>query len=313
MSKISDLKSLSSQFSPGARSASPERVKSAPIALMEFSNNFKELSEENQALKAAQGAPMELALSEITENPLHGKIRRLNEDQVRTLMDNLRENPLTSPVSVRRKGDHYELIAGRHRLEAYRRLGRTHIPAVVRAYDDEEASRALVLDNLITANLSDYERYCGIAALREQLGWSYTDLHEHTGLSRTLLSYLMLFARLDKATHEALKENPKAITYSQLQELMPLAANDAALGEIIQQIARGHLSHHGAIQQLRGKPVPRRAHRQEFHTPSKSRWATLRQKDRQISVQLDVEHEKQVEAVRDAIEKLLAQWPAQGQ
>jgi len=276
---------------------------------MEFSNNFKELADENKALKDAQGAPMDLALSEITESPLHGRIRRINEDQVRTLMDNLRENPLTSPVSVRKKGDHFEIIAGRHRLEAYRRLGRTHIPSVVRVYDDDEASRALVLDNLITANLSDYERYCGIAALREQLGWSYTDLHEHTGLSRTLLSYLMLFAKLDKAAHLALKENPKAITYSQLQELIPLAANEVILGEIVRQIAQGSLSHHSAVQQLRGRPVPIRARRQEFHAQDKSRWATLRQKDRQIAVQLDVEHADRIDAVRDAIEKLLSEWP----
>lgn len=308
MSKLSDLKSLSSEFSPGVRTAPLERVKSAPVALMEFSDNYRKLSDENRSLKESQGAPMELALSEITENPLHSQIRRLNEDQVRTLMDNFRENPLASPVSVRRKGDHFELVAGRHRLEAYRRMGRTHIPAIVRLYDDEEASRALVLDNLITANLTDYERYCAINALRDQLGWSYTDLHEHTGLSRTLLSYLMQFGRLDKATHDALKENPKAITYTQLQELIALAPSESVLGETIRKIAAHQISHHAAVQQLRGRPAARRAHRQEFHTASKSRWATLRQKDRQIAIRIDPEHESRTGALLEAIEKLMGQW-----
>ncbi|MFB2531001.1 ParB/RepB/Spo0J family partition protein [Paracoccus sp. p3-h83] len=56
---------------------------------------------------------------------------------------------LMQPVVVREKGGRYHLVAGLHRVEAFRLLGRETIPAVLSgAASDDEAKLAEVMENL---------------------------------------------------------------------------------------------------------------------------------------------------------------------
>lgn len=312
---IKDLQHIASDFrpeeAPHRSTAATQRAKSAPVALMEFSADFKRLAQEKEALQQSLGRAMDIALSQIYENPLHAQIRHLDEQQVSALMENLRENPLASPITVRQVGQQYELIGGRHRLEAFRRLGRQTIPAVIREYGDEDAVRALVFDNLIQPSLSDFERYLSIAALRQRFGWSYSDLHEHTGLSRAWLSFLMQFARLDEEAHAAMRQRPGSLSSNQLREIAALCKDDRMLSAIVTQIARGEISVNGAIAQLRGKPPMRRAIRTEIQRPDAQRYAVLKHKDRTITVEVAPGHAAAAEALRQRILDVLHDFARQ--
>src|SRR5262249_45573453 len=57
--------------------------------------------------------------------------RPVNEETVAQLMDSIPKFKLQHPISVAKEKSGFKLIAGLNRLEAYRRLGHTHIPAIV--------------------------------------------------------------------------------------------------------------------------------------------------------------------------------------
>lgn len=237
---IKDLAGLATEFASQKKPAAAPRSTSAPVALMEFSGEFKRLAAEREQLLARQGQPQDVALSQLVESPLHAQVRKLDAEQVDALAENLRSNPLATPIVVRRlEGGRLEIIAGRHRAAAFRTLGRETIPAVVVEMDDDTMARAIVFDNLVAPRLSDYERYSGIAQLRQRFGWSYTVLQEQTGFSRGWISALMQFERLPPAAHDVLREQSGLLTAAQLGELLKATEDEQALVQAVQRLREG--------------------------------------------------------------------------
>jgi len=75
-------------------------------------------------------------------------LRDLDEATVEELAESIRAGGLLQPIMVRPKGDRYELVFGRHRLEACRRLGWRKIPALVKDISIDEAFLTGLTENL---------------------------------------------------------------------------------------------------------------------------------------------------------------------
>jgi ParB-like chromosome segregation protein Spo0J len=99
----------------------------------------------------------EIDVSRITVPP--HRLRELRPETVDALAESIRRQGLVQPIRVLVKKDGgYLLIAGRHRLEAVRKLGHTTIPAgVVKGIDADQAQLAEIDENLIRADLSPAE------------------------------------------------------------------------------------------------------------------------------------------------------------
>jgi hypothetical protein len=84
--------------------------------------------------------------------------RDVNAASVKRLADSIEQVGLRHPITVRRKGDGYILIAGRHRLEACKKLGREHIPASIVTMTSDEARLWEIAENLHRSDLTKLER-----------------------------------------------------------------------------------------------------------------------------------------------------------
>ena len=87
--------------------------------------------------------------------------RELREEQVSSLMQSITKIGLKTPITVRQPigEDDVYLVAGRHRLEAYRRLGKEEIEAFVLESDDEDTARLWeIAENLHRADLTALQR-----------------------------------------------------------------------------------------------------------------------------------------------------------
>lgn len=89
--------------------------------------------------------------------------RPVDPAAVKRLADSIDEIGLRHPITVRRKGDRYILVAGLHRLEACRKLGREHVPAIICTMTNAEARMWEIAENLHRADLSKQERADQIA------------------------------------------------------------------------------------------------------------------------------------------------------
>lgn len=89
--------------------------------------------------------------------------RDIDPAAVKRLADSIERLGLRHPITVKRRGDQYILVAGRHRIEAFRHLDREHIPACIVSMTNAEARMWEIAENLHRAELSKLERSNEIA------------------------------------------------------------------------------------------------------------------------------------------------------
>ncbi|WP_157269971.1 ParB/RepB/Spo0J family partition protein [Azohydromonas aeria] len=235
------LSELTSQILSTPADAPPRRNRSvsAPIALL------REVEE-----RAERGTPLQLRLDQIDEGPYH--VGALDPVRVAALAENLRHNPQSAPVVVRRKRDgRYELIAGRHRKAAFAQLGREEIAASVVALSDDEAERLVFFDNLLAPALSDYEKYLGFAQRQKSRGSSYADLARESGWSKSQVARFFSFARLPEEAIELLKTRPAALGANGAEKLVAFAKDHPQqVVEAVRGLVEERLTQDEAVQQL---------------------------------------------------------------
>jgi len=127
----------------------------------------------------------QVALSEIEES---GRNPREQLEDMDELVASLDAHGLLQPIVLRRKGGHYQLIAGHRRLEAMRRLGWTNAPAVVRRAGSEDAFILLLVENLQRSDLRPAEESAALEALVRERGWSTHQVAAAIGRSQAYVS-----------------------------------------------------------------------------------------------------------------------------
>src|SRR5262245_38322413 len=80
--------------------------------------------------KAKPTRQLELDLDRLKPNPCQAR-SSFDPQAVAGLAESIRQHGVIQPVSVRRRGDSYELVAGERRMLAARQAGLKSIPAVV--------------------------------------------------------------------------------------------------------------------------------------------------------------------------------------
>lgn len=133
----------------------------------------------------------EIPVDEIRDSRIRDRID-INED-LDSLVDSLRENGQQIPILVRivqGEGASYEIVVGRRRLAATRKLGLPRIKAFVARMDDREAFVAQGIENSARLETSYIER-ARAAAQGVEAGYEQKDISEFLNISKTLVSFLV--------------------------------------------------------------------------------------------------------------------------
>jgi ParB/RepB/Spo0J family partition protein len=107
--------------------------------------------------------PQNIPIKDITGTADEYRLRPLNEDGVKEMMESIREIGLLHPITVTavciyNKTHSYHLRAGFHRLEACKRLGWKEIPALIAKLKGPRAELIEVDENLMQTALTPAER-----------------------------------------------------------------------------------------------------------------------------------------------------------
>ncbi len=101
------------------------------------------------------GAQLSIMLDEIVIGDAH---RPVNDDAVSKLAKSIKAIGLQYPITVRSRDGKFELIAGRHRVEAHRALGLDRIAANVVRWSNIDARMWEISENLHRAELTVSQR-----------------------------------------------------------------------------------------------------------------------------------------------------------
>lgn len=86
-------------------------------------------------------------------DPEHAMRSELDRTALFELSDNIKQNGLINPITVRPKGGVYEVVAGHRRFSACKIAGIILIPCVVRELTDKEAFAVMTAENLERADV----------------------------------------------------------------------------------------------------------------------------------------------------------------
>ena len=152
------------------------------------------------------GRVMFLPARTIRPNPSQPR-RVFREEPLAELADSIRQHGILQPLSVRRVGGVYELIAGERRLRAAQMAGLTEIPCIVMSMDDRESSMAAMVENLQRQDLDFVEEARGISRLMEQWGMSQEQAAKLLGKSQSAVANKLRLLRHSPEVLQALRDS----------------------------------------------------------------------------------------------------------
>ena len=132
---------------------------------------------------AASAAPVGIPLRNIEPNPNQPR-RNFDEAALAELAESIRENGVITPVTLRKTGDTYQIIAGERRWRASRLAGLTEIPAIVLDVDENTAYALALIENLQREDLNPMEEAEGYQALMNLSGLTQEQAAQKVGKSR---------------------------------------------------------------------------------------------------------------------------------
>lgn len=139
------------------------------------------------------------------------------EDTIKELAESIEKNGLLQPIVVRpmEKGK-YQIIAGERRYRAFKKLGRTMIPAIVRDYEDEEVDKLQLVENVQREDLNPYDEAIAYLKLKEKYGLKQEDIAKAVGKSRPYISNMTRLLSLEDEILEMLKKGEITVSHAKL-------------------------------------------------------------------------------------------------
>src|SRR5260364_92819 len=162
-----------------------------------------------------------------------------DEAYIQRLAQRIQADRLYHPIMVRPlAGGQYELVTGRCRWEAYKRLKRDVIPAIVHRLNEGQAAHAILYDHLFNKTLSDFELFKGFQQLLElDPTLSLRTLSQEIGWPLWRIKRVMAFGRLPDAAQAVLSTNPDIISAGLAYRLAGQAARGRQ-GHVVEAIRR---------------------------------------------------------------------------
>lgn len=112
---------------------------------------------------------LQIDVERIVPNPNQPR-RIFAPDELASLSLSIAENGLLQPITVRRRGLDFELIAGERRLRAAKQCGLRRVPCILTEMTDEESGVLALVENIQRADLSFFEEAEAIFRLIEIYG-----------------------------------------------------------------------------------------------------------------------------------------------
>ena len=147
----------------------------------------------------------------------------LDEDYINEMAESIKNDGLWTPIMVREIAGKFELISGKNRIEAVKKLGWDTIEAKIVDVDEDMASIFAIKTNFLQKNLTELEEAKSIQKIIEKFGFNQSEIAEKLGKSPTwVANRLALVMKLSKNVRDALsaeKITPShAVSFSSLSE-----------------------------------------------------------------------------------------------
>lgn len=179
-----------------------------------------------------------LSTGDIRPNP--GQPRKyFDKESLTELAASISCYGILQPLTVRRRTNFYELIAGERRLRAAMIAGLHNVPCIVMETDEERSGLLALVENLQRCDLDYLEEAEGISRLMRLYGLSQEQVAQRLGKSQSAIANKLRLLRHTPAVRQALREH--GLTERHARALLKLPSEQERLA-VIEAVARRDLT-----------------------------------------------------------------------
>ena len=126
------------------------------------------------------------------------------DDSIKGLAESIKQNGLLQPVTVRKNGDKYELIAGERRYRASLLNGASDIEAIIMESSDEESANLALIENLQREDLNAIEQAMAMRRIMSSEGLTQNELAKRLGYRQSTVANKLRLLKLPEYIKQAI-------------------------------------------------------------------------------------------------------------
>lgn len=148
----------------------------------------------------------QIEIKSIVPNPNQPR-KVFTEEGIIKLADSINRYGIIQPLTVRKVGEEYELIAGERRLRAAKELGLTHVPCMLMDVNQEKSAEISIIENLLRENLNIFEQAEAIEALIDTYHLTQEEIASKLSSSQSYIANKLRLLRLSSEDREIIVKN----------------------------------------------------------------------------------------------------------
>ena len=148
----------------------------------------------------------QIEVHKIAPNPNQPR-KIFNEESIIKLADSINQYGIIQPLTVRKLGEGYELVAGERRLRAAKELGFTHVPCVIVTINESKSAEISIIENLIREDLNMFEQAKAIESLIDTYGLTQEQIAIKLSNSQSFVANKLRLLRYNSAERELFLKN----------------------------------------------------------------------------------------------------------
>lgn len=138
---------------------------------------------------------IEIEISKIIPNR-HQPRTEFDKADISSLADSISQNGILQPLTVRKSGDKYELIAGERRLRAAKLCGYEVVPCIILDISDRNSAILALVENIQREDLSFFDEAIAIEKLITYYGMTQEDAAAKLGKAQSTIANKLRILRL---------------------------------------------------------------------------------------------------------------------
>ena len=188
---------------------------------------------------------LRIPVSLIEPNPYQPRIS-FDEEALQELCESIRSFGLIQPITVRRKGEKYQIISGERRYRASIMAGMDMVPAYIRDASEQGMLEMAIVENIQRENLDPIEVAMSYQRLMEECRLTQEQMADRVGKKRASVANQLRLLKLPAKVQHDLKVGLVSVGHAKVL----LAVEDPATQELLcDLIVKGGLS----VRQLEDK------------------------------------------------------------
>ncbi|MCQ2385951.1 MAG: ParB/RepB/Spo0J family partition protein [Clostridia bacterium] len=209
------------------------------------------------------GTVLPISVEKIIPNPNQPRFYFEGESQ-RALAESIKRYGILQPLTVRKNGERYELIAGERRFRAAKEAGLSTVPCLIYQMTEKSSAFLAVVENLQRQDLNLFEMGLAIEKLISEYGLTQEEVALRLSVSQSYVANKLRLLKLSPACREIILENGLTERHARAVLRLKEEEREAVLRTAVLREMNVSAAERTVEEKLRGKkpkPVKKRFYR----------------------------------------------------